>query len=277
MPAFNFNKIIFVGWINKIDIISDLFNRKIAFVILIITSILMLRICSLRSSDAFLKPITTLKKALDEVSLGNLNIGFKDNPDNEFGKLSNEFDKMIEDLREKERLAKLISDQAVEALKKNSSGLLNDTETFKGVALVSDIRNFTGMSERYDPVIMTELLNEHFAEMAKIISDNGGFIYKFIGDAIEAFFQEKEEIKKSAADRAFLAGCQMIIKLKAINKRRINKNTFTYKIGVGLCYGTMHSGTVGSLETRLDYSIIGDPLKNAAKFEALTIQNPDFP
>ncbi len=274
MPSFNFNKIIFVGWLNKIDIISDLFKRKIVF---IISSILMLRICSLRSSSVFLKPITTLKKALDEVSLGNLNIGFKDNPDNELGKLSNEFDKMIEDLREKERLEKLISDQAVEALKKNSSGLLNDTETFKGVALVSDIRNFTGMSEKYDPGIMTELLNEHFAEMAKIISDNGGLIYKFIGDAIEAFFQEKEELKKSAIERAFQAASQMIIKLRAINEKRAKTNTFTYKIGVGLCYGTMYSGTVGSLETRLDYSIIGDPLKNAAKFEALTIQNPNFP
>ena len=74
-------------------------------------------------------------------------------------------------------MSKLISDQAVQALKRNSSGLLNDTETFKAVALVSDIRNFTGMSEKYDPVIITELLNEHFAEMSKIISDNGGLIY----------------------------------------------------------------------------------------------------
>ncbi len=277
MPAFNFNQIVFVGWVNKIGIIADLFYRKLAFIILFLTSLLMLRICSLRSFSVFFKPITTLKKALDEVSFGNLNIGFKDNPDNELGKLSNEFDKMISDLREKERLSKLISDQAVEALKKSSSGLLNDTETFKGVALVSDIRNFTGMSEKYDPVIITELLNEHFAEMAKIISDNGGLIYKFIGDAIEAFFPEKEELKKSATERAFQAGCQIIIKLKEINKRRKNKDSFTYRIGVGLCYGTMYSGTVGSLETRLDYSIIGDPLKNAAIFEALTIQNPDFP
>jgi class 3 adenylate cyclase len=39
----------------------------------------------------------------------------------------------------------------------------------------------------------------------------------------------------------------------------------------------MFSGSVGSLETRLDYSILGEPLKKAAKYEALTIQNPSFP
>ena len=69
----------------------------------------------------------------------------------------------------------------------------------------------------------------------------------------------------------------MISKLALINKKRNNKDLFTYRIGVGLCYGTMFSGTVGSFDTRLDYSILGEPLKKAAKLEALTINNPSFP
>ena len=56
--------------------------------------------------------------------------------------------------------------------------------------------------------------------------------------------------------------------MKKMIKRK-KADLFPYKIGVGLCYGTMHSGTVGSLDTRLDYAILGDPLKNAAKYEAL--------
>ena len=277
MPAINFNHIVFVGWINKFDLKLSLLYRQMFFVILLIISLFILWICSLRSSSVFLKPISSLNKALDEVSIGNLNIGIKNDYKNELGNLSNEFDKMIDELREKERLSKLISDQAIQALKKSSNGLLNDTETFKGVALVSDIRNFTGMSEKYDPIMITELLNEHFAEMAKIISDNGGLIYKFIGDAIEAVFPEKDDFNDSASERAFKAGYLMISRLSAINSRRNNKGLFPYKIGVGLCYGTMFSGTVGSIDTRLDYSILGDPLKNAAKFEALSVLNPEFP
>ena len=277
MPAMNFNQIVFVGWINKIEIILSLFNMKNSFIFLFIISLLFLWIYSLHSSSVFVQPLTSLKKALDEVSSGNLNIGLNNNSKDELGSLSDEFSKMIDELREKERLSKLLSDQAVQALKKDSSELLNDTETFKGVALVSDIRNFTGMSEKYDPGVITELLNEHFAEMAKIISDNGGLIYKFIGDAIEAVFPEKEEYDKSASERAFKAGYLMISKLAVINSRRKNKGLFPYRIGVGLCYGTMFSGTVGSIETRLDYTLLGEPLKNAAKFEALSKQNPDFP
>ncbi len=276
-PALNFSKIVFVGWIDKIIITKDVFERELIFIILIIISLLTLWICSLRSASVFLRPVSTLKKALDEVSSGNLNIGFQNVTNDELGNLTEEFDKMIGELREKERISKLISDQAVQALQKNSSGLLNDTETFKGVALVSDIRNFTGMSEKYDPEIITELLNNHFAEMAKIISLNGGLIYKFIGDAIEAVFPEKTEYEQPATERAFKAGCMMIMKLAQINNRRKKIDLFTYRIGVGLCYGTLYSGSVGSLETRLDYSIIGDCLEKAAKFEALSIQNPDFP
>ena len=277
MPALNFNQTIFVGWKSKTDILIDLMNREKTLIILVLLSFIILRICIINSASTFLKPISALKGALDEVSKGNLNVGFKNAPNDELGNLSEEFSKMINGLEEKERLSKLISDQAVQAIQKNSSGLSNDTETFKGVALVSDIRNFTGMSEKYDPVIITELLNEHFAEMAKIISDKGGLIYKFIGDAIEVVFPEKDEYEEPASERAFKAGSMMIAKLAEINIRRKNKDLFTYRIGVGLCYGTMYSGTVGSLETRLDYSIIGDPLKNAAKLEALSIQNPDFP
>ena len=266
MPSLNFSQTVFVGWIDKFAITEDINNRRFVFLRLILFSLIILFVCSIRSSSVFLKPISSLKEALKEVSNGNLNIDFKDSTKDELGQLSNEFSNMISELKEKERLSKLISDQAVQALQKKSSELLNNTETFDGVALVSDIRNFTGMSEQYDPVMITELLNEHFAEMAKIISENGGLIYKFIGDAIEAVFPEKEEYDYSASERAFKAGCMMISKLAVINSHRKKRKLFSYKIGVGLCYGTMFSGTVGSFETRLDYSILGDPLKKAAKY-----------
>ena len=277
MPALNFNQMIFIGWVDRSGLDFNISVRKTVLSLLVIISIIILWLCSIKSASVFLKPVSALKGALDEVSLGNLKVNLSNTPNDELGQLADEFSNMINGLREKERLSKLISDQAVQALKKNSDGLLSDTESFNGVALVSDIRNFTGMSEQYDPIKITDLLNEHFAEMAKIISDNGGLIYKFIGDAIEAVFPEKTELEGTASERAFKAGCLMISKLATINNRRIERKLFPYRIGVGLCYGTMFSGSVGSLETRLDYSILGDPLKKAAKFEALSIQNPSFP
>ena len=277
MPAVNFAQTVLVGWINLLDVEEEIFTRQMCFFALLILSILVLMVCSFRSVGVFLLPVTSLKNALDEVSSGNLNVCLKSRINNEMGTLSNEFSTMIGGLREKERLSKLISDQAVKALEKHGDALLNDTETFEGVALVSDIRNFTGISEANDPMIITDLLNEHFAEMTKVISENGGLIYKFIGDAIEAVFPEGNEFKESASERAFKSGCMMINALAHINQKRIKRKQFTYRMGVGLCKGVMHSGTVGSFETRLDYAILGDVMKKAAKYEALSGLNPDFP
>ena len=147
MPALNFNQTVFVGWESMNDIDKSIRIRILILVLLILFSLYILWLCSRRSADVFLKPVSALKGALDEVSSGNLKVGFNNKPRDELGKLSREFSKMIEGLRERERLSKIISDQAVKAIEKNSNGLLNDTETFKGVALVSDIRNFTGTSE----------------------------------------------------------------------------------------------------------------------------------
>ena len=52
---------------------------------------------------------------------------------------------------------------------------------------------------------------------------------------------------------------------------------FEYKIGIGLAFGSMVSGAVGSEDTRLDYTIIGEPLKKATHLESLSKQNPFHP
>lgn len=277
MPSANFSQSVLVGWIDMGNVVGGVLERRLYLILLLAASLVILGICSLRSVGVFLYPATELTKALDAVSNGNLNVSLESDCEDELGLLSREFSGMIDGLKERERLSKLISDQAVHALEKHSNTLLDNTETFDGVALVSDIRNFTGISEENDPMIITDLLNEHFAEMTKVISDNGGLIYKFIGDAIEAVFPERNDQPESASERAFKAGCMMITVLASINAKRKKRGLFTYRMGVGLCKGIMYSGSVGSIETRLDYAILGDALKTAAKFESLSIQNPSFP
>ncbi|EKD81765.1 MAG: adenylate cyclase, partial [uncultured bacterium] len=181
-------------------------------------------------------------------------------------------------LRERKRLATLLSDQAMDAIAKTGSGQrLLSNESFSGVALVSDIRNFTGLCEEHEPDKVTELLNDHFAGMASIISSHGGRIYKFIGDAIEAVFPENPDLPDNAAARAFNAASLMLIKAKQINQMRLRRKQFDYRIGIGLAYGEMHSGSIGSIDTRLDYAIIGEPLKLAEKLEALSVNNQAYP
>ncbi|MBU1910268.1 MAG: adenylate/guanylate cyclase domain-containing protein, partial [Verrucomicrobia bacterium] len=52
----------------------------------------------------------------------------------------------------------------------------------------SDIEKFSSFSERLDPTRLIGLLNEYLSEMGEIIKEEGGYLDKFIGDAIVAFW-----------------------------------------------------------------------------------------
>ena len=278
VPSKKYKDVIFIGGVFYHTIEIDIFKRIWFCIAVILVALLIFLLCVHFSEINFINPIVNLKSLLDKIDDGNLDTQILSNSKDEFGLLCNEFNKMTYELSERNKLASLISDHAIEAMSKNEVDKeISNITTFEGTIMVSDIRNFTGMCETYEPNQVTELLNNHFAEMTKIISANGGRIYKFVGDAIEAIFANDDDSEKSSVERAFIAGSEMINTLKKINENRRSKNLFEYKIGIGLSYGTMTSGTVGSLETRLDYAIIGNILNKASKLESLSVENSDFP
>ena len=279
VPSLKYKNTIIVGGVSQKIMLMPIFKRIIICLIIVILALLTFIISIYYSSIIFIKPIGNLKKALDKVAEGDLDIEIKSHSKDEFGTMCHEFSLMTKELSERDKLATLISDHAVEALSKNEEGNSNisDVETFKGTALVTDIRNFTGMCEKYNPEQITDLLNEHFARMTRIFSLNGGRIYKYIGDAVEVVFADNDDNERSSVERAFIAAIEMLDCLEHINTKRKNADLFEYRIGVGLCYSSMSSGSIGSLETRLDYAILGNALKNAAKLEAFSKLNPEFP
>lgn len=278
MPSKKYDNTIIVGGTRHFALETSVLNRLLLLTVVLIFAIIVVLLCSYLSARIILDPITGLRSALAQVSSGKLGIEIVSKSRDELGLLCREFTTMTSGLRDREKLATLISAQAVEAItRSDSGGKMIAGDSFRGVALVSDIRNFTGICEEHSPDDVTELLNEHFAQMSKIISENGGRIYKFIGDAIEAVFPDEDNAAESSSAKAFNAASLMLIKLMQINRQRGRNKQFRYRIGVGLAYGQMYSGSVGSMETRLDYAIIGEPLKKAARLESFSTINPAFP
>ena len=52
----------------------------------------------------------------------------------------------------------------------------------------SDIEKFSSFSEKLDPETLTSLLNDYLTDMTDIILEEGGYLDKYIGDAIVAFW-----------------------------------------------------------------------------------------
>jgi class 3 adenylate cyclase len=98
--------------------------------------------------------------------------------------------------------------------------------------------------------------------MSPIIQRHGGFIDKFIGDAIMALFQ------RSVVD-AVGASVEMQLYLKEYNAYRADKGYQPIEIGIGVHTGSLMLGTIGA-EDRLEGTVISDTVNLASRIETLT-------
>jgi class 3 adenylate cyclase/HAMP domain-containing protein len=152
--------------------------------------------------------------------------------------------------------------------------IANPAAMYKGenrvlAILFSDIRGFTTISEGMkDPADLVDSLNRYFSGQVDIIYDRRGIVDKYIGDAIMAFWGAPAQHDDDAL-QAVLAGIDMIDALGAFNEnqRRLGKPEF--HIGVGINYGEVTVGNIGS-ERKMDYTVIGDNVNLASRMEGLT-------
>lgn len=128
--------------------------------------------------------------------------------------------------------------------------------------LFSDIRNFTTLSESMTPDDNFRFLNSYLGEMGPVIRNAGGFIDKFIGDAIMALFP-------GGADDALRAAIVMLHKLDYYNNGRERAAYYPLHIGIGLNTGITMLGTIGC-EGRMESTVIGDTVNLASRLESAT-------
>ncbi|MDM7861235.1 adenylate/guanylate cyclase domain-containing protein [Alteromonas sp. ASW11-36] len=134
--------------------------------------------------------------------------------------------------------------------------------------LFCDIRGFTGLSERMKPQELMKFLNSYFLRMNDPIHQNGGFIDKFIGDAIMALFDHPDGSGKDKAHDALNAAIDLHHALRMYNQHRANSGYDPIEIGIGIHFGAVIIGTVGS-DDRMDTTVIGDSVNIANRLEAL--------
>ena len=138
--------------------------------------------------------------------------------------------------------------------------------------LFSDIRNFTGMSEKLTPDSVVALLNPYLDVMTTVIHKHGGTVDKYEGDAIVAFFGAPLHYPDHAK-RAARAALEMRLALVQLKEgwREAGILPETFDIGIGLNTGDVFVGLIGS-EQRVNYTIIGDNANLAARLQDLTKQ-----
>jgi len=134
--------------------------------------------------------------------------------------------------------------------------------------LFCDIRNFTGISEKYDANEIVETLNIYYSFWSNEVLKHHGMINKFIGDAVMVIFGLDEDKEKGVVNSLKTANA-MLENLPKINEILKSKNLPTLDgIGIGIHFGEVVLGAIGGNE-RKDYTVIGDTVNSASRIESL--------
>jgi adenylate cyclase len=137
--------------------------------------------------------------------------------------------------------------------------------------LFSDIRGFTALSAGKPSRTVLAWLNSYFTAMDEVITAEGGFLNKFIGDGLMVLFGVPlgHGVEEDAT-RAVRTALRMLEKVQELNQKRPSNSDFPLlHIGIGIHTGPLTSGNIGSLK-RLEYSAIGDSVNLASRCESLT-------
>lgn len=150
----------------------------------------------------------------------------------------------------------------------------SDTLELKGqhvdcAIMMADVRNFTTMSAEMKPDDVVRLLNIYFEETISILYRYGVHIDKFIGDGLLAYIPLAGVVDATQACRAMVnASAEMLRQIHHTNERLAAEGLPRIKAGIGLHFGQVVLGAIGS-ESRMQYTIIGDSVNRAARIESL--------
>jgi adenylate cyclase len=209
-------------------------------------------------------PLNAVRSALRHVQRGEDAPHVDVYDGSEVGLLQAGFNRMVEGLRERERLRDLFGRQVGEDVARQAleRGITMGGEEREVAVLFIDLVGSTELAHQRPPGEVVELLNEFFAVVVDVIADEGGTVNKFIGDAALCVFGAPLP-HDDAAGAALRAARTM--------RERLAAEVPQCDVGIGVSAGTAVAGNIGAAQ-RFEYTVIGDPVNEASRLTELAKQ-----
>ena len=186
----------------------------------------------------------------------------------EFSRLTNVFNKMIQWVKEmanlKETLTKLLSAELAE--KAAREGLVLGGQKLTCTIMFTDFAGFSTLTRNMRAETVVTVLNRYFAELIGIIKKYGGFPDKFIGDAIVAIFGAPVRFENHA-EQAVRCSIELQQRMRELNARAREQGEPFFEMRVGLNSGEVLAGAIGC-DLKLEYTSIGETTNLANRMEA---------
>jgi adenylate cyclase len=145
-------------------------------------------------------------------------------------------------------------------------------ERMRAVIMITDMRDFTALSDRLPGEEVIELLDDYFDAIVTSVEARKGETLKFMGDGVLSIFPAADDGEFSEASvQALEAALEGLERLATVNKARRAADRTEVRIGIGLHLGEVIFGNVGAAH-RLDFTVIGPAVNLASRIEGLTKQ-----
>ena len=185
----------------------------------------------------------------------------------EIKRLANELEKKNRFI--KHTFGRYLSEEVVDRLLGTEEGLALGGEKREVTLLMSDLRGFTSMADRFTPEQVVRMLNNYLGTMADLIVAHQGTIDEFIGDAILAIFGAPERRPDDAA-RACACAIAMQVAMKEVNAFNVREGLAEVEMGIAVNTGQVIVGNIGS-QTRAKYGVVGSHVNLAGRMEGFTV------
>ncbi len=221
------------------------------------------------------RPIGVLAYKARSIQDGDLDVVFDDPSTDEIGALGRSMAEMVQGLRDRDVIrdafGRYVTPELAEQLLEDPKSLALGGESRRVTILMSDLRGFTGLSERLPPQEMVALLNRYLGAMTDVILQWRGTIVEFIGDAIlvifGAPFSDTDDV-----ERAVRCAIDMQIAMTAFNAESLAAGQPALDMGIGLNTGEVIAGNIGS-ERAAKYGAVGEAVNLTARIESLTVRS----
>jgi adenylate cyclase len=220
-------------------------------------------------------PVLRLLEGTRQVEAGRLDHSISVTTGDEIGQLSAAFNRMIERLRQNQRVretfGRYVDPRIAEGLLDQTALAAAEGQRRVMTVMFCDMKGFTRLSEGVTAQGLVKIMNLYLSTMSEPIHANSGVIDKYIGDAIMAYWGAPFIEDARQAHLACLAAVDMIGSVASLRKALpellgVRAIPAECDIRIGIATGEALVGSIGS-EYMMSYTVMGDNVNLASRLE----------
>jgi adenylate cyclase len=217
------------------------------------------------------RSISEISVAAAKVREGDYSVDLSIDRNDEIGRLGASFKEMIEGLRQRDLIeqtfGRYVDKKIAKELMSRPEALKLGGQKRTVTIMMSDLRNFTVISEKMPPEMVIKMLNRYFARMIAVIERHRGIIVDFFGDSVLVFFNGiRSDVSARALD-AVTCALEMQQAMDGFLEENAEQGLPPVSMGIGVHTGEVIVGNIGT-ESRAKYGIVGADVNITDRIQA---------